>query len=153
MKIKLDSLTTLCRRNNFLDYFYHDPVSLPRGFYSGDKCVYVVLDPQYQINNSLWLWNYPYAIKYIGMGNYTFSAKRPFSHKNDLFNDNLIINPNRYLLTFPSTALNTKSAFDLESILIDEALHLGYVLSPYKLRHTETVWYQLWNKSKGHKRK
>lgn len=77
------------------------------------------------------------------MGNYDLHIKRPFNHHNDLFEDNLLLNPNRYLLTFPSTALNQKSAFDLESILIDEALHLGYSLSTIGLRHSETPCFQL----------
>lgn len=150
MKLRIDSLTSLCKSHKFLGYYYHNSVQLPRNFYAGQKCVYIVLDSYVQYQTNLWLWTYPYEVKYIGMGNYNFHTKRPFNHHDDLFEDNLLLNPNRYLLTFPSTALTQKSAFDLESILIDEALHLGYSLSPIGLRHSETPCFQLWNKVKGH---
>lgn len=44
MKIRIDSLTSLCKAHKFLGYYYHDAVLLPKSFYAGPKCVYIVLD-------------------------------------------------------------------------------------------------------------
>lgn len=74
---------------------------------------------------------------------YGKAQKRPFLHKDDLFSDNLKLDPDRYLLTFPSMRLDKQSAFELESILIDAALSSEYSLSPRGLRNTRTKDFQL----------
>jgi hypothetical protein len=53
------------------------------------------------------------------------------------------MDPNRYVLTYPSTCLDKQSAFDLESILIDAAIKSGYSLSPKGLRNVKTQDMQL----------
>lgn len=121
----------------------------------GSYCVYIVLDTWYKMSTSLCGWVFPYTVKYIGMGvwyeGWGKARKRPLNHTNDLFSDNLAMNSNRYVLTYPSTCLDKQSAFDLESILIDAALKVGYILSPKGLRNVETQTMQLWNKIHGHK--
>lgn len=124
-------------------------------FKTGSYCVYVVLDTWCKITTSLCGWVFPYAIKYIGMGTWYNgwgkSRKRPLNHTNDLYSDNVTMDPNRYVLTYPSTCLDKQSAFDLESILIDAAIKSGYSLSPKGLRNVKTQDMQLWNKIHGHK--
>ena len=127
------------------------------GIWPGDKlinweyCVYVLC----KYDTTLCGWSFPYAIKYIGMGPYPVgyrkTGKRPLNHRNDLFSDHLKLDPNRYILTFPSTCLDKQSAFDLESILIDAALKDSYTLSPRGLRNVRTPDFQLINKIRGHK--
>ena len=121
----------------------------------GEYCVYILLDSWCEYDTTLCGWSFPYAIKYIGMGPYPVgwrkTGKRPLNHKNDLFSDHLKLDPNRYILTFPSTCLDKQSAFDLESILIDAALKDSYTLSSRDLRNVKTPDFQLINKIRGHK--
>lgn len=119
-----------------------------------EYCVYVVLDSYYKVDLNLNIWHFDYLPKYIGKGRWRMGSygkyNRPFNHKNDLYSDNIIKNWDRYILTFPSYNLSEKAAYELESILIDAALDVGFTLSPKGLRNSETSVFQLWNKVKGH---
>lgn len=121
----------------------------------GEYCVYVLLDSWYEYDTTLCGWSFPWMLKYIGMGpypqGYRKTGKRPLNHRDDLFSDHLKLDPDRYILTFPSTCLDKQSAFDLESILIDAALEASYTLSPRGLRNVRTPDFQLINKIRGYK--
>lgn len=140
-----------CDKAGYLKYHGLYPNNENENIY----CVYIVLDLNCKNNITLMNMTFEYDIKYIGMGLYdkttSMRRKRPFVHRNDLLNDNLLLDKSRYGIYFPSITLDKYSAYQLESYLIDAALNKGYSLTKRKVRNLETPKMQLWNKIRGHK--
>lgn len=158
MQIKIGSLDALLAKRN-LKYCWEALFLNKKNLHTGNYSVYIIVDSwiknQTTLQTAYGTVSTQYSIKYIGKGTWNSSftnlrRKRCLNHRKDLYSDNLNQFKNRYLIFFPSTTLDEKSAYILEKELIDAALNNNYCLTKQKIRNTATNKWQLWNKCKGH---